>query len=258
MKYTVERLILEGTLLHLAKHFTGAVDNKTTPKESKYNIICAHITTTDDKFIQEYLQKNQSIEQGQIFHPLMGLSVDTISINKETSGYNAGALNRMGKHIPTDTQSGYLNNVLKLIPTTFDCTINFMSQSYWEAFSFATTWLYGVLNKENLNFNALFAGLRISIRLELIDNISFSPKDNALENSQSYYTSTATLKIHSYISQNKDLKDMVTSATLKQINIFPVVSTQISGASFLNENSFNEEAFVLNENNEAIVIKTKE
>jgi hypothetical protein len=247
MKIVFEREMLRGVLTKLSKQFQIVIDEtlegglKEDQKKNR-QLISGLITSNDRYAVIENIAKQYNSDNPFSF-PFLALQIETLTL-ETNGGYAASPFFRNGQYIRTD-DNGYLAKILRPVPTTFDCTIVFLTDDFWQAFTFCSKWMQGVEDRSVLNFTLLHLGIPFTISVELNTSITFPQKDNTLD-MVNLYEISAPLRILGYTANPIDSDELERDAYVRKINIQTQVmaeDTNVSGFEslpLLSDNNFLE------------------
>lgn len=247
MKIVFERQLLQGVLTKLSKQFQLVIDDTLEGgiKEDKKGrqLISGLITSNDRYSVIENIAKQQTSDKPFRF-PFLALQIETLSLNTN-SGHAPAPLFRNGQYVRKDN-NGYLANILRPIPTVFDCTVVFLTDDFWQAFTFCSRWLQGIEDRSTLNFTLLHLGIPFTIEVELNTSITFPQKDNTLD-MVNLYEISAPLRIHGYTANPVDTEELERSTFVEKINVkTEVMPEALSVEGFEALSLLSEENFVEN------------
>lgn len=137
--------------------------------------------------------ENQSIKWPQMF-----VHSNTVTLGEQgtNTAYSPKQLARHGLYLQINDNQTAVGN-MKLTPAVFGLEVVFMSDDFFKAFSFATSWVLNSI-KNAFNFSLTYAGNNIDIRVEADPAVNTPDRDEAVNHPNVYEYST-NLTIWGYI-----------------------------------------------------------
>ncbi len=129
--------------------------------------------------------------------PKMFAHVTTVQLAEigTDTAYVPKQLARHGINVSVDDSGSKVVNV-KIVPTTFAMEITFMTDDFFRAFKFATSWVrHSIAN--DVNFSVTYGGENIDIPVRLDPSVTTPDRDEAV-NHPNTYEYTANLSVWGY------------------------------------------------------------
>lgn len=213
---SLQALILSGALQRLSMFFQSVIPESHNYQSTDYKQLTAAFNSSNDSYnIYEFLRKQKN-EKKQMPLPFLALTLDTMSVSVD-SAKNSRANFRMG-HYTNNSEAGDVYAKTFSIPTSFDCSIKFLTDDFWQMLAFCSRWLIGTHEKNILNYLATWNSIEFSTKIDLSESVTFPAKDNTLDMAN-LYEFNGTLKIHGFVGAHNDANEMIPVAALKQINV---------------------------------------
>lgn len=116
------------------------------------------------------------------------------------TAYAPKQLSRHGLYLQLADNQKSISNML-LTPATFGLEVVFMTDDFFRAFNFATSWVLNSI-KNAFNFSITYAGTNIDIRVEADSTVSTPDRDEAVSHPNVYEYAT-NLTVWGYIGDTK-------------------------------------------------------
>lgn len=182
----IEKLVLSGLMKTMAETFE---------LDSSHLIF---FTTTNRMQIADRIAKLRNGEGATVQWPLVFAHLTGFEegMSNDLHAVNARALAREGINVHVaDTQNFVIN--VKIVPVVFEIEIIYMSDSWDDAFKFASTWMGCALGSK-MNFGMTYHNFPIDIRCKLSSSFSTPDRDEAV-NQPNTFEYTGTLQIGGYV-----------------------------------------------------------
>lgn len=218
---TLEYLTLFNALPSLFQKYFGAITTSHTTNPKSLKIIWVSSTDKWQTLAEVRKQDNQTLDFPYLFLKLQSVNVLE---SKQLPGFLARNLQRFG----TPGRFSDSDNTYKLhrfIPADFVAEATFITDNQSDVLRFINKWSYAAVRKQ-LNFNARFDDITLTITTTLSDSIEVPEKPNEVE-AVNFYEMHASFTVSGYLSE--DLDEVETKTRINRIGIRPVLYSEQFG-----------------------------
>lgn len=147
---------------------------------------------------------NQLFGNKKLSYPYILLTLSSMS---EAEGrYNAAVTSLRGSPVALSTDARRYNKSLYL-PTDFDVSVEFVSNSYESVLNFSKSWLFA-RRRGRLKFEVAYGSTSYGVSSVLSERVDIPAREADPENVQEY-TVLATLVVNGYLSESDTLEGQI-------------------------------------------------
>lgn len=183
----IERMIVKGVQETLGQTFGLAPER-----------IVFFASTNRMKIAEQVAKLHEGLE-GKIKWPLLLLHLNSLSLGfvEGMHAYNTKSLARHGMYMKAaESQDRLLKS--NLVPIVMDIEVIYMTDSFEQAFGYATGWLTNAVHNR-MNFTATYMNLGIDVRCEMSPQISTPDREESIDQ-PNVFEYTSNIKVAGYAS----------------------------------------------------------
>jgi hypothetical protein len=159
----LERMILAGVVQKVHRNFRLASEPTFISSNDRWRL-ADRIRSADGKPV---------MAMPAVFLQLKGLELNTDS-------YNPGLMMRHGMYSPSAAGNDVVTKY-PMLPVYYKFDLIHISQDFFDMLLFSKQYMLATRDRSGLNFNLMFDGIPIDIRVSTSDQVSVPEKDNALD-----------------------------------------------------------------------------